>query len=206
MQSVMKRIYELIMIVLVMITIITLWTENTYNSTINWVVWFVFFADFIIRFIASKEKWNFIKKNPFLVIAVIPLGQFFQIARVVRIIYLFRIKTITKYYFTPYVEKLTYLSTSLIAFIFTGLLFIEATVILNVESTIPTYFNALYVVLGHLLFFGHQLFEINNSISIWLLTATSIFGVVIQGLALQWAFNKVEKYFSYFKNKKKKNI
>lgn len=96
MQKVAQIIYESIMILLVMLTIITIWTEDTYNSTLSWIVWAVFFADFTVRFVMAKAKWDFIKQNPFLLIAIIPFDQFFQVARVVRIIYLFRIKTITK--------------------------------------------------------------------------------------------------------------
>src|SRR5690625_509358 len=102
------------MIFLVMLTIITLWTDNTFNPTINWIVWFVFFIDFVSRLVMTKKKWNFIKHNPFLLIAIIPFDQVFQIARIVRVFYLFRIKTIAKYYITPYVRNLTYQSITLI--------------------------------------------------------------------------------------------
>src|SRR5699024_1559237 len=119
----MRIIYETIMILLVLVTIITIWTENTYNSTINWVVWAIFFADFIIRFSLVHEKWNFVKRNPFLIIAIIPFDQFFQLARIVRLIYFFRIKTIAKYYITPYVRKLTYQSITLIIVLVISLLF-----------------------------------------------------------------------------------
>src|SRR5690625_2977177 len=125
----MKVIYETIMILLVLATIITIWTENTYNSTINWIVWGVFFTDFMIRFIIAKKKWEFIKKNPFLLIAIIPFDQFFQIARIVRLIYFFRIKTIAKYYITPYVKRLTYQSVTLLFTMILGLLLIESYVV-----------------------------------------------------------------------------
>jgi voltage-gated potassium channel len=199
MQQIMKTVYEGIMILLVMLTIITLWTENTYNSAFNWIVWGVFFIDFIIRFVMSKEKWTFIKQNPFLLIAVIPFDQFFQVARIVRVIYLFRIKQITKYYITPFVEKLTYQSRTLIILILLSLLLAESFVIWNLESSVSTYYDALYVIFGHLLFFGHQIFVIENPVAIWALTCTSIVGIMIQGLALQWVFTKIETYFESVK-------
>ncbi|PAV28482.1 transporter [Virgibacillus profundi] len=202
MQQVMKIIYEGLMILLVMLTIITIWAENTYNSTINWVVWAVFFIDFIIRFIMSKEKWNFIKQNPFLLIAIIPFDQFFQMARVVRIIYFFRIKTITKYYVTPFIEKLTYRSLIIALSLLFFVLLAASLVVWNVESTVNTFFHALFAVFSHLLFFGHRIFAIEDSITIWVLTGTSIIGVVLQGLALQWAFNKADKIL---KGRKKKS-
>ncbi|MRG87471.1 transporter [Salinibacillus xinjiangensis] len=202
MQRVMKTIYEGTMILLVMMTIITLWTEDTYNSTINWIVWAVFFADFVIRLFLNKDRWGFIKQNPFLLIAVIPFDQFFQIARIVRVIYLFRIKTITKYYITPYAEKLTYKSRTIIVFILSALLLIEAIILWTTESTVTNFFDGLYVVFGYLMFFGHRIFEIENLYSIWALTATSVVGIVIQGLALQWVFTKIEGYYRSIKDAK----
>src|SRR5699024_11091062 len=198
----MRIIYETIMIVLVIVTIIIIWTENTYNSTINWIVWILFFTDFAIRFLIANNKWSFIKQNPFLIIAIIPFDQFFQIARIVRLFYLFRIKTIVKYYATPYVKKLTYQSRTLIAIIIICLLFLESFVVWRVESSIPSFTEAIYVVFGHLLFFGHRIFIIDQSLSVSLLTLTSIFGVVIQGLALQWAFSKIEKVYKKMKKEK----
>ncbi|QHS24253.1 transporter [Virgibacillus sp. MSP4-1] len=195
MQKVMKSIYETIMIILVMMTIITLWTENTYNSTINWVVWAIFFTDFVIRLIFTRDRWTFVKQNPFLLIAIIPLDQFFQVARIVRIFYLFRIKTITKYYITPHIDKLTYRAKVIIMVVIFGLLFMEALWIWNLENTVTSFFKGLYVVFSHLLFFGHRIFQIENVYAIWMLTATSIVGIVFQGLALQWFFSKAEGFY-----------
>lgn len=77
--KIMKNVYEVMMILLVILTIMTIWTDNAYNSTVNWIVWIVFFVDFSVRFLTSKKKWNFIKQNPFLTIAIIPLDQFFKL-------------------------------------------------------------------------------------------------------------------------------
>ena len=180
------------MILLVILTILTIWTENTYNSAINWIVWAVFFGDFLFRFFLAKGKWQFIKRNPFLILAIIPFDQFFQIARIVRLIYFFRIKQIAKYYITPYTKKLTYQSFSLIVIIITSLLISESFIVWKLEFSIQSFLEGVYVVFGHLLFFGHHIFIIKHTISIWLLTITSIIGIVLQGLALQWLFTKFE--------------
>ncbi|MCT2537487.1 transporter [Aquibacillus koreensis] len=203
MQKIAKSVYEAIMILLVMVTIITLWTDHNYNSTINWVVWAFFFLDFVVRLVKSKHRWEFVKKNPFLVIAIIPFDQFFQIARIVRVFYLFRLKTITKYYVMPYMNKLSYVSTTLIGITLFSLLLVEASILLHVESAIDTYYSALYVVFSHLLFFGHQIIDIQNTISIWLLTVTTIVGIVMQGLALQWLFSIGDRYVTRIKEQNK---
>ncbi|MBP1971042.1 voltage-gated potassium channel [Virgibacillus natechei] len=202
MQRMIKIGYESLMIILVMFTIITIWTENTYNSMVNLIVWIVFFSDFTIRLLTSKEKWQFIKQNPFHLIAIIPLDQFFQLARIVRLFHLFRLKTITKYYVTPYLEKLTYKSMTIAVSVFLSLLLAASLLIWNLEHFIVTFFDAVSVVCSHLLFFGHQLFVIENVKSIWILTGITIIGVVIQGLALQWFFNKVEEFVKRRKEKK----
>ncbi len=184
-----------------MLTIITLWTDSAYNSTINWIIWIVFFVDFFVRLVTSKKKWTFIKQNPFLVIAIIPFDQFFQVARIVRVIHLFRIKTITKYYVFPYLEKITYQSMIWIVSLIVAFLVAESVLIWQFESSIPTYADAWGVLLSHLMFVGHQLFVIENPVVIWALTGTSILGIIIQGLALQWVFTKIE---SIVKNISKK--
>lgn len=187
------------MVLLVMATIITLWTESTFNSTINTVVWVIFFVDFLIRFILAKKKWDYIKANPFLIIAIIPLDQFFQIARIVRIFYLFRIKTIAKYYITPHLEKLNYRSLIMIASGFLVILLIMSGVIWQTEEKIYSFTQGIYVVFSHFLFFGHHLFIVKHTFSICLLTFVSVTGVVAQGLALQWGFTKVEKIYDKMK-------
>ncbi|MFC4556770.1 transporter [Virgibacillus kekensis] len=201
MKKMAKIVYESGMVILVMITIITLWTEDTYNSTVNWIVWGVFFADFLVRFLTAAGKWNFIKQNPFLLVAVIPFDQFFQMARIVRVIYLFRLKTITKYYIVPYAEKLTFHSKTLILTIL-GLLFsLEVLLIRELENTVTSYLDGIYVVFGYLLFFGHHMFVITDPVSIWTLTAISIIGIALHGLAVQWAFSWVEQIFHRFRRK-----
>lgn len=199
MDKMMKIIYEIIMIILVLLTIFTLWIDHAYNSTVNNVVWGIFFIDFLIRFFLAKRKWEFIKSNPFLIIAIIPLDQFFQMARIVRLLYFYRIKTIAKYYITPYVKRLTNQSFAIIIILFILLLLGKAVIILNIESTVDSFLNAIAVVCGHLLFFGHRIFMIEHSISISILTLTSILGVVLQGLALQWALSLGETYYQKVK-------
>ncbi len=179
----------------------TLWTESAYNSAVNWVVWFIFFVDFVIRFTFSSKKWGFIKKNPFLVIAVIPLDQFFQMARIVRLIYLFRIKTITKYYIQPFVQKLTYQSK---VWIFTFLLLFllaQSFLVWRLEENVLSFWDAAYAVFGHLVFFGHRMVDIQEGISLWMFVITSIVGVLLHGLALQWAFTKIETIIESRKHK-----
>ncbi len=192
MQQKARFIYDMAMILLVMVTILTLWVDHMVNSTINLVVWLVFLIDYIIRIILAEKKWQFIKKNPFLLLAVIPFDQFFQVARIVRLFYLFRIKTITKYYITPYIKQLTYTKKIILLLSVPALLLIETIVIWKMGNKLEFWQDAFIVVFQHLFIFANSLESINHFPSILLLTITSIFGVIIQGLVLQWLFDKLE--------------
>jgi|SRR5699024_4758161 len=199
MDKIVKLIYEIIMITLVLLTIFTLWIESSYNTTINWVVWGVFFVDFLIRLFVAKNKWQFIKSNPFLLIAIIPFDQFFQMARIVRLLYFYRIKTIAKYYITPYIKLLTNRSKLFFLGLFMMLLLGKSVIIWQLEASVTTFYEAVTVVFGHLLFFGHRIFIIEHALSISILTVTSILGVVLQGIALQWFLSKLEYVYQRWK-------
>lgn len=201
--KIMQRTYEGIMIVLVMFTIMTLWTETGYNSIVNWLVWFIFFVDFIVRLWTTEEKWTFIKKNPFLVIAVIPFDQFFQMARIVRIIYLFRIKTITKYYIQPFINKLTYQSKLFIFLIVFAFLVLESIALWFMEEQVSSVWLGFNAIFRHLIFFGHGTIEVEHTISLWFFVFTSIVGVILHGIALQWAISKVD---TIYKSRPQKTI
>ncbi|KGP74096.1 hypothetical protein [Pontibacillus yanchengensis] len=198
--KIFKRIYEGIMIILVMITIVTLWTEQAYNTFINRFIWFVFFIDFVVRLWKAEERWTFLKKNPFLVIAVIPLDQFFQMARIVRIIYLFRIKTITKYYIQPFVQKLTYQSKLYIFGGLFGVLALQSLILWWIEENITSLWMSFSLVFQHLLFFGHRAIEVHASATLWMFVVTSVIGVILHGLALQWLFSQAEPIYNKVKN------
>ncbi|WP_227939427.1 transporter [Alkalihalobacillus deserti] len=201
--QVFQRIYEAIMLLLVMVTIMTLWLEHSSNPFINWVVWFIFFVDFCVRMFRSPNKWIFIKENPFLLIAIIPFDQFFQIARLVRIMYLFRMKTITKFYIHPIMMKISYHSKLLILMLVSVFLILESLIIQSLEENITTLSEAFYYVFLQLFFFGQHTIEVEKVISLTLFVSTAVIGVLLHGIALQWFFTKVNLYFQKYKKNKK---
>ncbi|MBM7675094.1 transporter [Gracilibacillus alcaliphilus] len=187
----MKYTYDIVMISLVILTILTLWVDHAVNTTVNLVVWLIFLVDYVARIIVAPNRWQFIQKNPFLLLAVIPLDQFFQVARIVRIIYLFRIKTITKYYVTPYLKRLSYTKMILLASIIPIFVLINSCVIWLMNNSLTTWWEALVVTVKHLFVFANSLQTVNHFPTIFLLTVTSILGVLIQGLVLQWLFDRL---------------
>ncbi|WP_036780756.1 hypothetical protein [Pontibacillus chungwhensis] len=198
-----KRTYEGIMILLVIATIMTLWSDRPYDSAINWVVWGIFMTDFMVRLVLAENKWKFVKQNPFLVVAVIPFDQFFQMARIVRIIYLFRIKTITKYYIAPIINKLTYRSKVFIFGLFLMILLAESVTLWVLEEGMISFSEAVLMIGRQLMFFGHQSGFPLRTESVVMLVCTSIMGVVLHGLALQWAIERGEKLLKRRKKKLK---
>ncbi|WP_066193071.1 MULTISPECIES: transporter [Gracilibacillus] len=191
-----RYIYDILMISLVIITILTLWVDHEVNSMVNLVVWLVFLVDYLVRILTAPNKWQFIQKNPFLLLAVIPLDQFFQVARIVRVIYLFRIKTITKYYVTPYLKNLSYVKKILLGSVVPIIVVINASVIWLMNNSLTTWIESLVVTAKHLFVFANSLQTVNHFPTIILLTLTSIVGVIIQGLVLQWLFDRMAELWS----------
>ena len=194
MRQIAGKLYEIMMLILVVLTVMTVWNDVLYNNYINIIVWAVFFVDFMQRLYRAESKWAFIKENPFLVLAIIPFDQFFQTARIVRVIYLFRVKTIAKHYIAPWRDKLTDRSFRGIVILLLAYQLTEAVIILNIEESVPDLPGALLVVFGQ--------FVITDPISVFLLTVTSIIGIIIQGLALQWIFTKSEQWYKKAKQKR----
>lgn len=202
MRQIAGKLYEIMMLILVVLTVMTVWNDVLYNNYINIIVWAVFFVDFMQRLYRAESKWAFIKENPFLVLAIIPFDQFFQTARIVRVIYLFRVKTIAKHYIAPWRDKLTDRSFRGIVILLLAYQLTEAVIILNIEEAVPDLPGALLVVFGQLFFFGRNIFVITDPISVFLLTVTSIIGIIIQGFALQWIFTKSEQWYKKAKQKR----
>ncbi|WP_209124950.1 transporter [Alkalihalobacillus sp. BA299] len=197
-----QRLYEGTMIMLVVLTIMTIWTNNPFNQVVNWAVWGIFVVDFSFRFTKAERKWEFIKQNPFLLIAVIPLDQFFQMARIVRVVYLFRIKTVTKYYIQPIIDKATYQSKVVILGLLLLLLIIKSLFLWGVEDKVITLQEAFIFIIKHLMFFGHRSIEVTQFGSIIIFVLTTILGVVLHGIALQWFFTRAEEIYKHYKHRK----
>lgn len=90
--------YELLLISLAIISVLFYYSDKGAIPWLDWTVWAIFFVDVVIRFIISKNKWQFIKQNPFIVIAAIPLESIFQTARIAHLFRLLRLFAISKNY------------------------------------------------------------------------------------------------------------
>ncbi|SFM00758.1 hypothetical protein [Salibacterium qingdaonense] len=181
--------YEIIMVLLAALSIGTLWYDTAVDNYLIWGTWGVFFADFVYRLWRADSKWQFIKANPFLVIAVIPLDAIFQFARFARILHLLRLKTITKYYTMPLIRFLKKQNLALVASAAFGFLFITIIPLYHLEPELVSYWDAFSSSLLSLVFFGRSDFDPVTGAGRFLLVLLSILGVVLYGLIISTALD-----------------
>ncbi|MDG5787970.1 hypothetical protein QA612_10765 [Evansella sp. AB-P1] len=184
-KSLVEFIYEGLMFILAFSAVATIWYQTQYNSYIVWGTWAIFFSDFLYRFFNTNQKWQFIKSNPFIVIAIIPLDAVFQLARIARLLHFLRLKAITKYYTKPLIEKLqkqrfTYLIPGCFL-----LLFISVIPLYIVEPNVTTYLEAFIGGLASLVFFGYSQIAPQTAFGTLIITLLTIYGVILHGLIIK---------------------
>ena len=190
-KSFIEIIYEGIMFILAFTAVATIWYQTRYDSIIVWGTWAVFFVDFLIRFISSKNKLQFIKSNPFILIAIIPLDAIFQLARVARLLHFMRLKVITKYYAKPLIQKLErqkLLYVLPLPFLFVFIFIIPLYVL---EPKLESYYESFIGGLASLVFFGYSTIDPQTTLGTIIITLLTIFGVVMHGVILSFIFTAV---------------
>ncbi|WP_138420337.1 hypothetical protein [Aquibacillus sediminis] len=199
-------IYEAGMVLLATLSVATIWNTTPYNSFIIWVTWGIFFTDFIYRFYKSENKWNFIKSNPFLVIAIIPLDAIFQLARFARILHLLRLKTITKYYTKPFIQFLKRQHISVVFSIPFLVMFLSVIPLYKWEPEIVSYREAFISSIVALVFFGQTDFEPTTMPGHIIIVLLTVLGVVFHGLIISAAVDVIfqSDWFQTCKQKIKK--
>lgn len=91
----LKIYYELFLILLI-VTSAFFVIANVNNVLFDQIVWGILFLDVVVRLIVLKDKREYIKKNPFDFIALIPLDSMFQFARFVRLFKIILVMAIFK--------------------------------------------------------------------------------------------------------------
>lgn len=137
-------IYESIMITLAVISVSIAWSTNEWLVRIDFLVWLIFFVDVSVRFIKAPAKWQYIRKNPFDLIAIIPLNAIFQMARIARLLRALQRLWILRYYLRDFfgILQTNYLNRVLIA---TSMLIILSSIpIRYLEPSIGTYGDAIW--------------------------------------------------------------
>ncbi len=92
------QLYEYFMLILALLSVSLIWIDLGVFNYIIFVVWGIFLIDIIVRIYRARSKFIYMLKNPFDIVAVIPLDSFFLLARFSRFISVLRIKSILTRY------------------------------------------------------------------------------------------------------------
>lgn len=126
-----ELIYEIIMFILAIISVSFIWVKNESFQFIDVGVWLIFVADFSIRFIRAKNKWQYIKQNPFDLIAIIPFDSIFRLARLARLFKILKALAIVAHFGKPFFDILKTNGLHKV---------LGFTIVLILLSSIPIYF------------------------------------------------------------------
>ena len=107
-------------------------------------VWFIFVVDFTVRLFHSKNKWTYIKKHPFELIAIIPFDSIFRAARIARLMRFVRIIGIGSRYMAPVYRLLKTNGLEKVLIVAMILLFLIPIPIVLLEPSIETFADALW--------------------------------------------------------------
>ncbi|MFS1511928.1 potassium channel family protein [Chengkuizengella sp. SCS-71B] len=147
--TVMKKlslVYEISLLILAITSVsLTFVTENETLLLVDWIVWGIFVIDVSIRFYTAEKKWEYVKKNPFDIIAIIPFDAIFQLARFVRLFRVIRAVAILSRLFKPSIREILEINglNKVIAAVF-ALIFIASIPIYFVEPSVESYDDAIW--------------------------------------------------------------
>ncbi len=139
-----QLIYELLMSILAIISVSFIFIEETSYRWIDTTVWLIFVVDVSVRLFYSKSKWEYIKKNPFDIIAILPLDSIFRLARVARVIRVIRALSIISKSFKPVFDIINTNGLNKVITATIVLIFISSIPIYYLEPNIKTYGDAFW--------------------------------------------------------------
>lgn len=206
-------LYEIVMLVLVSVSVISIFISEDPNPVfviISKVVWGIFLIDITVRIVRAASRWKYVVKNPFDIVAVIPLEEIFLFARFARVIKLFRYKNLIKRYLVKIdniVKGYSILKISITTLI--GLLIISIIVYINEDLS---YISTLIWVIRNFLQFNFfseitSISQFNTILSIII----KVYGLLYMGILLNhvWilVMQKVKDYrATKTKNKEEYNL
>lgn len=192
MVRIVKIAYEICMISLVILSLIYNWLGENGKIFLK-VTWIIFLIDVSTRFILAKTKKDYVKKNTFDIISIIPLEDSLLLARFARLFRLFRMKTILKRYIgriSSYVERLGFKRITIISL---GVVLLLIHVIYLLTDF--TYFKSYYWVIRNFTSFNAMGETIRVPI-ILIAIVVKIIGVIysgyVIGIGIQYARKKLK--------------
>ncbi|AQY52483.1 potassium channel family protein [Listeria weihenstephanensis] len=89
------------MFILVLISVLTIPIHTEAVTILNLIIWAIFVVDYFARLIHAENKKEYIKTHLFELIAILPLYNFFRIARIVGLMRILRLTAMGKRYVVP---------------------------------------------------------------------------------------------------------
>lgn len=132
------------MFLMVLVSLFFAFSENEKLIRLDWGIWFIFVLDYAVRFIRSENKWTYVKKHPFELIAIIPFDSIFRAARLVRLFRIIRLLGIGSRYLAPVYQLLKTNGLDKLLIVVMVLLFIIPIPIVILEPSINTFADALW--------------------------------------------------------------
>ncbi|MEB7847989.1 potassium channel family protein [Staphylococcus equorum] len=140
-------IYELSMFTLAVISFFLIWTQPIKFYYMGKIVWIIFLIDVFTRFLLSKNKKEWVKKNYLDFVAIIPLNTVFQLARFARLFRIVKLFLVTKHYFMPFFQFIqTNGLTKVFSITFISILF-SAIPITLFEPSIKSYNDGIWLAI-----------------------------------------------------------
>lgn len=137
-------VFESIMFVLVIISLFSAFSDNDRLESLDWIIWFIFVIDYSVRLFRSENKWEYFKKHPLELIAIIPLDAIFRAARVVRLLRIVRLIGIGSRYMIPTYKLLKTNGLDKVLIVALILLFVIPIPIVYLEPSIDSFTDALW--------------------------------------------------------------
>lgn len=114
------------------------------GAYLDWFVWGLFVVDYTTRVSVADRKWEFIKKHPLDLIAIIPLDQIFRAARIIRLVRVVRLISILKRERSVFEGVLEKYKIDRIFIFIVALLFLSTIAMKWVEPSFETYADSLW--------------------------------------------------------------
>lgn len=137
-------IYEFLMFLLVLISLFLAFSENLQAIWLDRSIWLLFVIDYTVRLTKAEGKWQYIKKHPFELIAIIPLDAIFRAARFVHIFRIIRLIGIGSRFFKPVYNLLKTSGLDKLLAVTAVLLFIIPIPVIMIEPEINNFPDALW--------------------------------------------------------------
>lgn len=132
----LKMSYGLILFIAMIVSIVTMTSHPVMSRTLDTIIWTIFLVDTLWRLIKSKQPWQFIKKHPFDILALIPIYNGFRFFKLIPMIAsVIRFSTVGKRYLLPFVTRLNMTGIGRILLYFMLIFFILPIPLVFIEPT-----------------------------------------------------------------------